>query len=239
MRKIFIVLLILILLTSTSACSSCSSYCSHNYLGETLVYPTCEMVGSRKYTCEVCEDSYQTVLDELWHTSGEDNKCIRCERLLVTKLNVSLTADTKAYVINSATYDYTLNVELIFESEKDGFTYREIGESAFMHSVFRKVSLPPTIKKINKDAFKENLNLFYVNLNRGMEVIEDGAFSGCTTLSEITIYPSLLYIGKDVFKGCVYLDKINFIGTKEQFDKIVVDSGNEKFLSATVEFVNT
>lgn len=237
MRKILLGLIILILLF-TASCSDCSSCCVHNYLGETLYSPTCETVGKRKYTCESCEDSYEEILDELWHTAGTDGKCIRCDRLLVTKFNVSYTPDTKAYVINSATYDANVNKELIFEREANGFSYREIGEGAFSNSVFKKVSLPSSVKKINKDAFKNSLNLFSVNLNRGMEVIEEGAFANCITLSEVTIYPSLLYVGKGAFSECLYLDRINFVGTKEQFDKIVIDSDNDSFLNATITYIN-
>ena len=236
MKKFLSTILVLILLL-TASCSNCSSCCKHNYLGETIIFPTCETVGKRKYVCESCEDEYEEILDELWHTPNSDGKCIRCEIDMVTTFGVSYTADTKAYVINYAIYDHNLNKELVFACEDNGFVYREIGEGAFIGSTFTKVNLSPSVKKINKNAFKDSLNLFSVNFNKGMDVIEEDAFSGCITLNEVTIYPSLLYIGKGAFSGCTYLDRINFVGTQEQFDKIVVDSGNEYFLNATVSFI--
>lgn len=236
MRKIFAILLILILLF-TASCSNCSSCCKHNYLGETLAFPTCESSGTRKYTCETCEDSYYEEMEEIWHTAGSDRKCVRCEKDLVTDINVAYTQDTKAYVILSANCSYDENMELIFERERNGFEYREIGDSAFMNGVFKKISLPSTIKKINANAFKNCLNLFSVNFNKGVKVIDDGAFFGCITLSEITIYPSLVSIGRDAFSECLYLEKINFVGTREQFESIAVGSGNDYFLNATVTYI--
>ena len=237
MKKIFSIILILILLI-TASCNKCSSCCSHNYLGETVIFPTCETVGKRKYTCEVCEDSYEEVLDELWHTPNEYGKCIRCERNIVTNLSLSYTQDTKGYVINSAIYDQNINEELVFEDKINGFDVREIGEGAFIESKFRTVNLPSSVKKINKNAFKDSLNMYSVNLNKGVEMIYEGAFSGCVTLSEITIYPSLLYVGEGAFAGCLYLQKINFMGTQEQFAKIVVAGNNDLFLNASIVFID-
>jgi hypothetical protein len=126
----------------------------------------------------------------------------------VTKFNVSYTADTKAYVINSATYDAIVNKELIFEREANGFSYREIGEGAFSNSVFKKVSLPSSVKKINKDAFAGCTSLESIVIPEGVTEIEAGAFWECSNLETIYFPTTLTTFGEDVFDACDGLKQV-------------------------------
>ena len=37
--------------------------CTHNYVSEITTDPTCTMTGIRTYTCEICGDSYEEVIE--------------------------------------------------------------------------------------------------------------------------------------------------------------------------------
>lgn len=74
----------------------------------------------------------------------------------------------------------------------------------------QSVTLPSTLFKIGKDAFRDCENLKTINLSScdNLEEIGESAFSCCQNLTEIVIPDSVTSIGKDVFNGCTNLKKI-------------------------------
>ena len=46
--------------------------CTHNYVSEITTDPTCTMTGIRTYTCEICGDSYEEVIEATGHTVVTD-----------------------------------------------------------------------------------------------------------------------------------------------------------------------
>lgn len=46
--------------------------CTHNYVSEITTDPTCTTTGIRTYTCEICGDSYEEVIEATGHTVVTD-----------------------------------------------------------------------------------------------------------------------------------------------------------------------
>ena len=66
------------------------------------------------------------------------------------------------------------------------------------------------VTKIGADAFKGNKNITAVTIpDTKVGEIEDGAFAGCTSLTEVTIGKKVLKIGKS-FNGCTSLSTVTF-----------------------------
>lgn len=114
-----------------------------------------------------------------------------------------------------------------------------IGKRAFYHTQnLKSIYLPPSIKTIGKEAFKDS-GLFTINLEDGLEIIEESAFENCTNLnltipvSVETIDTKAFYcckslrdkqvlkgfIGKHAFSGCNSLTEVDL------FDVIEISSG--------------
>ena len=55
------------------------------------------------------------------------------------------------------------------------------------------------------------------------ERIKSAAFKNCSRLTEITIPKSIVQIYDQAFLGCNNLNRINYIGTKKDWDKIIID----------------
>ncbi|MBP3370386.1 MAG: leucine-rich repeat protein [Clostridia bacterium] len=89
--------------------------------------------------------------------------------------------------------------ELVF---KEGVT--SIPDSAWSNCTsLKKVSLPRSLKRIQKSAFSECTKLDSVNLNvSGLEQIGNEAFYGCKSLSNIKFGDGLTSIGEYAFSGC-------------------------------------
>ena len=62
------------------------------------------------------------------------------------------------------------------------------------------------------------------------------AFSGCGNLTSVIIGDSVTSIGMYVFYGCNGIKEIYYSGTKEQWDKILVDIGNTISPTATIHY---
>lgn len=56
-----------------------------------------------------------------------------------------------------------------------------------------------------------------------IERIKSAAFKNCGRLTQITIPKSIVQIYDQAFLGCGNLNRINYLGTKKEWDKIVID----------------
>ena len=83
---------------------------------------------------------------------------------------------------------------------KSGEGVEEIAKEAFCQCTsLREISIPPTVKIIQAEAFHLCSQLTFVNLGEGVEEIGEMAFYGCTSLHEITISPAVKAIKANTF----------------------------------------
>ncbi|WP_220124398.1 leucine-rich repeat domain-containing protein, partial [Metamycoplasma hominis] len=78
---------------------------------------------------------------------------------------------------------------------------------AYLDKKTTKVTIPDSIKEIDKGAFSWCTNLKEVILNEGLEKIGDEAFSS-TKIESITIPGSVKEIGEYAFSGCENLKEV-------------------------------
>ena len=88
-----------------------------------------------------------------------------------------------------------------------------IGEGAFSNvEGLKTIIIPPTVKRIEKNAFKSNTTLENVIIQErngeGMEYIGDNAFYGCTNLKSINLPDTITYIGSAAFGNDRSLDNV-------------------------------
>lgn len=81
-------------------------------------------------------------------------------------------------------------------------------EDGFTEAVF-----PASVKRIQKGAFKNNMQIRKLTLNEGLETIEEEAFS-FSSLAEINFPSTLKDISKYAFYGCSNLSTANLSSTK-------------------------
>jgi hypothetical protein len=90
----------------------------------------------------------------------------------------------------------------------------EIGQEAFSHCT-RLVSIDlPAVTKIGQEAFA-SCSLKIVNLPSAVSLSSYGTFSGCNSLTTVTLGSNLTYI-TNVFSGCRKLAEINIYAPKSQ-----------------------
>ena len=91
---------------------------------------------------------------------------------------------------------------VIIPSEVEGTTVTHIGEEVFKNNLqLAVITIPDSIKVIEKEAFYQCSNLNTLNIPNGVEEIGSYAFYGCVGLSEITIPESVISMGYGAFGG--------------------------------------
>ena len=123
----------------------------------------------------------------------------------------------------------------------DNCTY--IGMSAFEDTSIKSIDIPDSVNAIDFLAFS-NTRLKSITLPDKVRILENAVFFGCKELEEVDL-GNVFIMGQDIFEGCEKLSKIIipntieildssnfngctnlkeivFLGTKDQFSKIIV-----------------
>lgn len=66
--------------------------------------------------------------------------------------------------------------------------------------------------------------------------IGDSAFAGNTYLETVYIPASITRIQKNAFRDCSSIYEVNYEGSKEQWNKIVIEAGNDIFRHVTINY---
>lgn len=88
-------------------------------------------------------------------------------------------------------------------------TVSSIWSGAFSGSKLKSISLPPTLKRIDNNAFCNLTQLESISIPASVTGIGFGAFSGCTSLRELYVPNTVQSIGESAFEGCESLVKIH------------------------------
>lgn len=141
----------------------------------------------------------------------------RVDGICYTRINDNEVAVSRnAY---SFTYwgDIVIPEKVTFESTT--YNVVAIGEMAFLGSLTTSsISLPPTIKKIDIQAF-DGSGITSISLPSSLEEIEKDAFYRCDNLTSLTIPASVVSIGETIAYGCSSLMEI------------IVEDGNPNYRS--------
>ena len=96
-------------------------------------------------------------------------------------------------------------------------------------------AIPYGVKKINNFAFCGYNSLTDVTIPDSVTEIDNNAFNGCNSLTSITIPNSVKKIGEGAF-FCISLTNVNYRGTKEQWERIIIKDGNVSLKNAKINF---
>lgn len=102
------------------------------------------------------------------------------------------------------------NKDVVIPENFNGYSVVEIGSNAFYNTDITSVTLPSTVKRISTYAFGWCTSLKKINLNDGLEKINDYAFYKCYTLSSVKIPDSCLSVGYRSFDDCRGLTSVDF-----------------------------
>ncbi len=121
-------------------------------------------------------------------------------------------------------------------------TVREIGNYAFFQcKSIKSIKIPYGVTTIGTHTFSACANLSSVEIPNSVTTIEWSAFDNCYSLKSIKIPISVTTLGKTVFSACPNLKDMYYLGTKNDWGYIKVDSTNYPVLNhngTTIHYEN-
>ena len=96
--------------------------------------------------------------------------------------------------------------------------------------------IDPSVEIIGKYAYSNNNNFNVVSIPSGVIKIEEHAFQNCRSLNIIILPKTLKEIENNVFWNCNLINKIYYHGSKDDFNSIKIDYGNDALHNATIEY---
>lgn len=112
-----------------------------------------------------------------------------------------------------------------------------IGLSAFWGCTsLKNIIIPDSVTSIDGCAFLGCTSLTNMMIPNGILSISGRSFSGCTNLNSIVIPSSVTLIDSGAFDNCTSLNEIYYYGTKEQWDKIIINPYNDYLLNANIHY---
>ncbi len=156
-----------------------------------------------------CQELQNVILPDNLQSIGEQafEYCAKLEAVSLPTGLKEMGTSVFAFCPNLKTVTFPANINLT-----------KLPNSAFASCTsLENIELPASIKTIGTEAFSTCTSLQSVTLPENLEVLEQGAFFNCTSLSgKLQLPESLTNIGYRTFKGCTGLERIYITGSNLQ-----------------------
>ena len=166
-------------------------------------------------------------------TSSTIENIVSAMNYTSAKIILDLSETTGLTSIRSSNFWGCRN--LISITLPDGLT--SIGSDAFTGcGNLINVVIPESVTEIGHDAFKYCSKLISAEIPEGVTTINEQTFAYCSSLTSVTIPESVTYIDYSAFQQCSSLTTVNYRGTQEQWEQIVIDYDNAYLKNASVNY---
>lgn len=105
-------------------------------------------------------------------------------------------------------------------------------------TALKTISLSKKLTSLGNSAFKNCSALTSVVLHEAVTSIGNNVFEGCTALKTIRMSGNIASIGDNAFQGCTGLTDIDYSDTEEQWNKILIGTGNEILDNVSIHFTD-
>lgn len=102
------------------------------------------------------------------------------------------------------------------------------------------VKLPNSVTNIGDSTFRNCSKLTEIIIPDGVTSIDTFVFDGCKSLTSVTIPKGMTNIGPMAFGGCASLTDVYYLGTEQEWLKLVEinqNHGHDKLFNATIHFI--
>ena len=101
-----------------------------------------------------------------------------------------------------------------------------------------KITIPDSVTYMGESVFDWCSSLTTVTIPNNISQIGSRVFRGCENLKSVTIPGGVKSICKEAFYGCDSLSDVYYKGTAAQWEKVIVDMGNNSLDNATIHYAS-
>lgn len=98
------------------------------------------------------------------------------------------------------------------------------------------ITIPSSVTTMYGSTFRNCSSLGSITIPDSLKTITSGMFEGCANLASVSISESINSIESDAFDGCDNLKDIYFGGTRGQWNKVSISSGNRPISKASIHY---
>ena len=154
-------------------------------------------------------------------------------QVCVNLTEISVDTNNTAYCSeNGILYNKEKTEIICFPNKKTGTSFTipnsvtKIADGAFENCQYLKnVTILDGVTSIGDNSFNACKNLTGIIIPHGVPRIGNKTFYGCINLTSVTIPNSVMSIGEDAFRNCDKLEKVNYIGSTEEWNAIERGNG--------------
>ncbi|MBQ4112933.1 MAG: leucine-rich repeat domain-containing protein, partial [Clostridia bacterium] len=211
----------------------------HTYSeGKVIAMPTCAEKGALEYVCP-CGSVKTEAIPTLPHTEvidpgtpptvsepglSDGKHCSVCGKVLVRQNQLPATGHTDlAYEVNEDGRTCTITgmgtctaTEIYIPSSIEGYKVTRIGEIAFIGKPITAVHFPSSVTEIYDGAFHGCTELTEIILPSSITHLGSQAFQACTGLTTATLQCRVTELPHMIFEGCTSLTAVTLPSTLTQ-----------------------
>lgn len=169
--------------------------------------------------------------------AGAFRGCIALKEVILPKglVKMEYEAFRDCYSLNHVWIPKSLKESQIFADSGAVFAFcsqltniefeegrKEIPDNLFVNCTgLQEITLPDSIEKIGRSAFRGCNNLKSVTFPNGLIEIDESAFYKCESLTEVMLGDMVSKIGKSAFAGCVSLSKVQLSSELDRINEFL------------------
>ena len=126
---------------------------------------------------------------------------------------------------NNSTYDSRENCNAIIKTKTNTLVFG-----------CKNTTIPDSVTRIREKAFYNCTGLTSIIIPDSVNYIAGGTFDGCSDLKTVVIPDSVTFIWDGAFLACENLTDVYYLGTEEEWNKVIIGGNNDDLLDANIYF---
>ena len=121
----------------------------------------------------------------------------------------------------------------------DGNLYTKDGKTLVAYTIGKTETtfvLPNGVEVIGEYAIMNSYTLKYIILNEGLTTVKKGAMLSSPYIESVVLPNSLAYVEEGAFEACYALTNIYYVGTVEDWERIVIDFDEHSALFSATRY---
>ena len=207
---------------------------------ESITIPS-SVINIGEYAFQGCSSLnnvyYEGTKSQIRSITRKGNESLLNANIHCSTTTISGTTGDCTWIFDESNYSLTIlgNGNMSDYNDPDADYYERAPWLPYS-KLIKNIVIKSGVKNIGVSCFSDCTRIDNIEIPSSVTKIGSSAFSNCPSLKSITIPTSVVDIGDSAFYDCDNLSRVYYMGTKEQWLKIIIDDYNNCLLNADIYF---